>query len=120
MAERITLDLPPSIMEAAREQAVRTHQPVEVVLTIWLDHFVQDQPVASLPDDEIVRLSNLQMDETEQQELSRLLDLNRENALSADQRQRLDELMTTYRRSIVRKAEALKVAVERGLRQPLS
>lgn len=33
---------------------------------------------------------------------------------------RLDELMHLYRRGLVRKAQALKVAVERGLRPPLS
>jgi hypothetical protein len=36
------------------------------------------------------------------------------------QRQRLDELMQVYRHGWVRKAQALQVAVQRGLRPPLN
>ena len=37
-----------------------------------------------------------------------------------DERARLDALMRSYRRGMVRKAQALKVAVERGLQPPLN
>jgi hypothetical protein len=73
-----------------------------------------------LSDDEVVALSNLQMQPDEQDELSELLALNRENQLSNAQRQRLDQLMVVYRQGMIRKARALKVAVERGLIPPLA
>jgi hypothetical protein len=65
-------------------------------------------------------LKRLEMKPDEQDELSNLLALNRENQLSNLQRQRLDQLMLVYRRGMVRKAQALRVAVERGLIPPLS
>ena len=55
----------------------------------------------------------------QQEELSRLLALNRENQLSPAEQQRLDELMQLYRRDLVRKAHALQIAVQRGLKPPL-
>jgi ribosomal protein S9 len=49
-----------------------------------------------------------------------LLATQREGALTADERGQLDTLMEIYRRGMVRKAQALKVAVARGLQPPLS
>jgi hypothetical protein len=89
------------------------------VLTEWLDHFASDLPVASLSDEQILALCEMQMDENQKRELSDLLALQREGQLTAANRERLEMLMTVYRRGLVRKAEALKVAVERGLRAPL-
>jgi hypothetical protein len=62
----------------------------------------------------------MQMSDAEQAELSELLARQREGALSDDERGRLDALMRSYRQGMVRKAQALKVAVERGLQPPLS
>jgi hypothetical protein len=62
----------------------------------------------------------MQMDVGQQEELGDLLARHREGLLSGAERARLDELMQTYRRGLVRKAQALKVAVERGLRPPLN
>jgi hypothetical protein len=44
----------------------------------------------------------------------------REGTLNDTERHQLDHLMDVYRRGMVRKAQALKVAVDRGLQQPLS
>jgi hypothetical protein len=52
--------------------------------------------------------------------LSDLLDRNQEGDLDEAGRRRLDELMRTYRLGLVRKAQAIKVAVNRGLRPRLS
>lgn len=59
------------------------------------------------------------MSQGEQDELSALLARQREGALDDVARRQLDELMAIYRRGMVQKAQALKVAVERGLRPPL-
>ena len=77
-------------------------------------------PVESLPDDQVLALCDTQMDAEQQEELGDLLTRNREGLLSSTERTRLDELMQTYRHGLVRKAQALKVAVERGLRPPLN
>jgi len=45
---------------------------------------------------------------------------NREGQLDNEETNQLDELMQVYRGGLVRKARALKVAVERGLRPALN
>jgi len=75
--------------------------------------------VSHLSDDEVLALCNLQMEPAEQVELSHLLSENREGTLDDRGRIRLDELMRAYRQGLVRKAQALQVAVQRGLRPPL-
>lgn len=85
----------------------------------WLNRFVQDLPVETLSDEEILALCDSQMEEDEQILLNELLSAQREGELTQTQRETLDELMSHYRHGLVRKAEALKIAVARGLRQPL-
>lgn len=120
MGETITLELPEKVIRSAREVAERTHRRLEDVLVDWIDHVVAELPVELLPDEEVLALSEMQMDSKQQEELSDLLARNREGMLDEQERMRLDELMQVYRRGLVRKAQALKVAVERGLRPPLN
>jgi hypothetical protein len=86
----------------------------------WLARVAADIPVEELPDTEVLALRDLQMSDEEQAELSALLMRQREGALSDDERSRLEALMRSYRQGMVRKAWALKVAVDRGLQPPLS
>jgi len=79
-----------------------------------------ERPVQTLSDGEVVALCDLQLGEAEQEELSDLLAENREGTLQAEGQARLDELIQMYRRGMVRKAQALKVAVQRGLRPALN
>lgn len=76
-------------------------------------------PVPLLSDKEVLALSYAYMDSERQEELSDLLADQREETIDSMGRQRLTELMQIYRQGLLRKAEALKVAVERGLRPPL-
>ena len=55
------------------------------------------------------------MENQQQEFLSELLAHQREGQLNEIENSQLDELMQVYRRGLVRKAKALKVAVERGL-----
>ena len=64
-------------------------------------------------------LTELHLPPEQQDALSTLLERNQENTLDDDQRRRLDELMRVYERGLLRKAPALRVAVQRGLREPL-
>ncbi len=58
------------------------------------------------------------MSEDQQRELGDLLARQREGSLDALAQHRLDELVDIYRRGMVQKAQALKVAVDRGLQLP--
>ena len=118
MGQTITLDLPPNIARRAAAVARQTNRQVEDVLLEWLGRAATDVPIESLPDDQVLALCALEMSQREQDELSALLARQREGTLDDAARRRLDELMASSRRGMVQKAQALKVAVERGLRPP--
>ncbi len=117
VSERITLDIPESVLAVARSLAVQRDIPLERVLVDLLGQVVDDTPVEMLSDDQVLALADSQMSDADQAVLSRLLAQNREGTLT-DQTE-LDRLMSLYRRGMVRKAQALRVAVERGLRPSL-
>ena len=121
MAEVITLELPDTLAQRARAEAQQTNRPLETVLLDWLSRVeAAELPVESLPDEQVLALSSAQMEPQQNEELSDLLVGNREGRLDEAARRRLDDLMQLYRAGLVRKAQALKVAVERGLRPPLN
>ena len=120
MSETITLDLPEQLVESARAIATQTHRRVEDVLIEWLDRAATEIPVELLPDEQVLALRDLQMEHGQQASLSDLLARQQEGTLTADERRQLDALLGTYRRGMVRKAQALKVDVDRGLQPPLS
>lgn len=120
MSEIVTLELPEEVVRSARAVATRTDRRVEDVLVEWIDRAVGELPVESLPDDQVLDLCDMQMSIEQQEKLGDLLARNREGLLGDVERGQLDELMRIYRRGLVRKAQALKVAVERGLRPPLN
>jgi hypothetical protein len=66
-----------------------------------------------------VAFTELRLTPEQQDALSTLLERSRENTLDDDQRRRLDELMRVYERGLLRKAQALRAAVQRGLLEPL-
>ena len=119
MDETITLELPRGITRSVKEVAARIHRPPEELVLEWIDQATTDLPVEWLPDDQVLALADLQMNEVQQQELSQLLAENREGTLDPARRTRLDQLLQIYRRGLVRKAQALKVAVDPSLRPPL-
>ena len=119
MSEMVTLEISEEAAQLARSIAERTGQDYTAVLRDWIDRSALDLPVETLSDDQILALSDLQMSDHEQAELSQLLADQREGQLGHDAKQRLEKLMQGYRRGLVRKAQALNVAVARGLRPPL-
>ncbi|BAG02298.1 hypothetical protein [Microcystis aeruginosa] len=119
MTETVTLELPEALAEQAKQIAALTHRRLEEILVEWIDYAISELSIESLPDNQILALCDLQM-EAEQQELfSSLLAQNQEGELNQAGVNQLDTLMQVYRRGLIYKARALKVAVERGLRPPL-
>ncbi|HEV2235568.1 MAG TPA: hypothetical protein VGR57_02810 [Ktedonobacterales bacterium] len=119
MGQIVTLDLPADVAQRARAVAAHTRRPVEDVLLEWIGRAATDVPLETLPDDQVLALSELVMGEADQQEMSELLASQREGTLNNAARLRLDALLGLYRRGLIQKSQALKVAVERGLRPPL-
>jgi hypothetical protein len=98
--------------------AARKHQQPEEVFQELLNRSITELPVDQLPDEQVLELADMQLPEEQQSEFSTLLEGNRENTLTPADRKRLDELMNVYSQGMIRKSEALKVAVRRGLRPP--
>ncbi len=120
MAELYTVEFSEKVVSHAREVANRTQRKIEDVLAEWMDRFVEDMPIETLTDEQVLKIADMQLPEDQQTELSGLLHKNSEGILVDAELKRLDELMGVYHHALVRKAEAMKVAVERGLRPPLS
>lgn len=120
MSQTVQLTIPDEIARRARDIASRTERQVEDVLVEWINLAAEDLAIDSLPDEQVIVLADLQMDANQQQELGDLLARSREGQIDTAGRARLDQLMQVYRLGMVRKAQAVKVAVERGLRPPLS
>src|SRR4051812_6044930 len=120
MTEKMTVELPVELAQRARAIAAQTHRPVEAVLVEWIDRAAAESPVELLPDEAVLALCDAELEETVQEEMSELLERRREGALQPPEDSRLDDLMQTYRRGLVRKAQGLKEAVARGLKPRLS
>jgi len=120
MTMTVTLELPEPLAYSASQIARRTQRRLEDVLVEWIDQAAADIPVELLSDAQVLALSEEQLASDLQAELSELLALNREGELTTSQRSRFDSLMQLYRQQLVRKAQAVKEAVNRRLRPSLS
>jgi predicted transcriptional regulator len=115
----ITVELSDATARLVHQIAEQTGRSPEAIVRELVDRSVAETPAETLPDAEVLALADMEMREDEQQELASLLDDQREGALTSTARARLAALMQVYRHGMVRKSEALKVAVLRGLRPPL-
>lgn len=119
MSLKVTIDLPDELAQRVHAVATQTSRRVEEVVLDWIDRAHSETALESLPDDQLLLLCNGQMDAAQQDELSELLQSNREAQLRHPERARLDELMGIYRRGLIRKAQAIRAAVARGLKPRL-
>lgn len=76
-------------------------------------------PVLILSDEQVLALTELQMEPDQDEQLSFLLDRQQAGLLVGDERSELDSLMQVYREGLLRKATALSEAVKRRLISPL-
>jgi hypothetical protein len=98
-----------------KEIAALNRQGIEEMLIEWIDRTINEIPIDTLPDEQVLALCNLQMGEQQQKIFSNLQARNSEGLLNAQEVKKLNELMQVYRRGSVRKAKAMQVAVMRGL-----
>ena len=119
MSQQVTIQVSEQGIRQAAQVAAQTHQSVEDVLAAWLEAVTTERPVEELSDDEVLALAELRLTDEQDASLSELLERSREGALDADGQRELDEMMRLYEHGLLRKSQALKVAVQRGLREPL-
>lgn len=119
MHELIAIPVSERVVRQARHTAIQSQKQIEEILADWLERTIVEMPVETLSDEEILQLCDLQLTAQQQNALSDLLAKNSEGALQTRERFDLDELMRVYEQGLLRKAQALKEAVQRGLREPL-
>lgn len=120
MSELLTIKISDQVARFASQVATQRDLPIEEVLSDLLESAVNDIPMESLSDDEVLALSEMKYSDEQDAILSDLLARQRENQIDSEGRRQLNDLMRVYERGLLRKAQALRVAVERGLREPLS
>jgi hypothetical protein len=76
--------------------------------------------VATLSNQEVVALTELQMEPEQDQRLSELLYNQQAGTLTDAERSQLWALMQVYQEKLLLKAQALREAVQRGLREPIN
>jgi hypothetical protein len=115
MSESITLELSEPLVKKVKEIAMLNHQGIEEMLIEWIDRTINEIPIDSLPDEQVLALCNLQMEGQQQRVFSNLQARNSEGELNPQEISQLNELMKSYRHGSVRKAKAMQIAVMRGL-----
>jgi hypothetical protein len=132
METQITLNLPSSVYNKAKHFAQLTNRDIADVLTqaITLSLLpitpkevsttnLENLSINSLPDEKVIALTELQMAPSQDQRLSELLYNQQAGTLKDTEHSELLALMQIYQENLLIKANALREAVVRGLREPL-
>lgn len=132
MATQITINLPDEVYKKAEHFAQLTNRNVTDVLTqvitlslspvssqSALTNSLEIPSFSSLPDEEVIALTELQMEPEQDQRLSELLYNQKTGTLTNAEHSELWALMQVYQEKLLLKAQALREAVQRGLREPL-
>lgn len=120
MNQQITLTVSDNVWLYAKAVATQNKQRIEEVLSDWLERVSSEIDVEKLSDAEVIALAELKMPTKQQKVLHKLLEKNGEGELTDVETKQLDAMMEIYEQATLRKSEALRVAVERGLMKPLS
>jgi predicted DNA-binding protein len=127
MSTQVTLTLPDEVYRRAERLAQLSSRDIADVLADTIELSLSRvglnseavEPVSGLSDEEVMALAELQLASDQDQRLSSLLDKQQAGALIEAERSELLALMQVYQESLLRKAQALREAVQRGLREPL-
>lgn len=127
MSTQVVITLPDEIYHRAERLAQLIHRDVADILADTLalslpPRSLQPEavrPIMELSDEDVLALAELQMEPDQDRRLSVLLEGQQAGELTDAERPELLALMQLYQERLVRKAQALREAVRRGLRQPL-
>jgi predicted transcriptional regulator len=128
MTTQVIITLPDEIYQRAERFARLANRDVASVLadTIRLsippirEDVLDLEPISSLSDQQVLTLTQLQMEPEQDAQLSKLLDRQQAGLLVESERIELQTLMQIYQEGLLRKATALSEAVKRGLIEPLN
>jgi hypothetical protein len=123
----ITLTLPDHVLRQAQAAAQRAGRPVADFLAEAIELSLNplgalpdyEQAMARWPDAKVLAAADARLTEAEDERLSELLYRQQAAVLTDAERVELAALMAHYQDGLLRKAQALREAVRRGLREPL-
>ena len=127
MSTQVVVTLPEEAYRRAESLADMTSRDVADVVAdaavLWLERVGErtqgDRPVEELSNGEILALSEMQMKPKQSRRMSILLERQQDDVLTPAGRLELAALLQVYQEGLLRKAQALREAVQRGLRGPL-
>ena len=126
MHTQITITLPDEVYQRAERFARLANRDIASVLADTIQLSIPPistdilEPVSTLSDQQLLALTELQMNPDEDVRLSELLDRQQAGIMVENEYPELEILMQIYQEGILRKATALSEAVNRGLIPPLS
>jgi hypothetical protein len=119
MASPLTLSHD-TLADLVQQIAKQRNASPETVLEELAYRYLDTVPVDLLEDEQVLALADIVMSQDQQEKLNDLLERQREGQLDAAGKNELDALMEVYNHLLLRKGEAMAVAVERGLRPAYS
>lgn len=128
MGTQITITLPDEVYRRAEKFALLANRDLATVLADTISLSIPGvssqaetlKPITELSDEEVMALTELQMEPEQDRRLSELLDRQQAGMLTEAERPELQALMQVYQEDLLRKATALSEAVQRGLMKPLN
>ena len=127
MSVDVTVTIPDEVLQRAEILASRVGRPVADLLAETIELSLRplgncstrEKSLESLSDEEVLAGSAAELPAAADERLSGLLYRQQTGLLTAEERTELTVLMQTYQDGLLRKAQALREAVRRGLREPL-
>jgi hypothetical protein len=127
MTTQVIINLPDDVYRQAERFAKLANCDIATILANTIEHSIPSlrpetetlPQISDLADEEVLAIAQLQMPLEEDQRLSELLDRQQSGQLTENEHRELNALMQTYQEGLLRKATALKEAVNRGLMNPL-
>ena len=128
MSTQITITLPDEVYHRVERLAQLTSRNIADVVTDAIQLSIPAvslqneliESVSALSDEQVMALTQLQMEPEQDQRLSDLLDRQQEGIITEAEQIELSSLMQIYQEGLLRKATALKEAVQRRLMEPLN
>ena len=123
MSNQITITLPDDVYQKAEHFARLANRDLASVLVDTIQFSIPPisleatnlEPVSALSDQQVLALTELQMESEEDSRLSELLDKQQAGIVTESEHSELQTLMQIYQEGLLRKATALSEAVKRGL-----
>jgi len=123
MSNQITITLPDDVYQKAehfarlanRDLASVLVDTIQVSIPLISREATNYEPVSALSDQQVLALTELQIESEEDSRLSELLDKQQAGIVTESEYSELQTLMQIYQEGLLRKATALSEAVKRGL-----